>query len=77
MGGLPSGVEVPPTVTVSLSTQAQAIVEGVEGMAVDAAGNPCPGYTDLAVSPPDIVQVFTVPATIDACRLEVHPVTAG
>ncbi len=77
MGGLPSGVDVPPTVTLSLSTTGQAIVEGVEGMAVDADGNPCPGYTDLAVSPPAIVQVFTVPATIDACRLEVHPVTAG
>jgi hypothetical protein len=74
MGGMPAGVDVPPTVTLSLSTQAQAIVEG---MAVDADGNPCPGYTDLTVSPPDIVQEFTVPATIDACRLEVHPVTAG
>jgi len=49
----------------------------VEGMAVDADGNPCPTHTDLAVSPPDIVQVFTVPATIDACRLEVHPGTVG
>jgi Protein of unknown function (DUF4232) len=77
MGGLPSGVDVPPTVVLSLSTTAQAIVEWVEGMAVDADGNPCPGYTDLAVSPPAIVQVFTVPATIDTCRLEVHPVTAG
>jgi hypothetical protein len=74
MGGMPAGVDVPPTVTLSLSTQAQAIVEV---MAVDADGNPCPGYTDLTVSPPDIVQEFTVPATIDACRLEVHPVTAG
>jgi hypothetical protein len=74
MGGLPASVDVPPTATLSISTQAQAIVEG---MAVDADGNPCPGYTDLTVSPPDIVQEFTVPATIDACRLEVHPVTAG
>jgi hypothetical protein len=65
---------VPPTVTPSLSTQGQAMVEG---MAVDADGNPCPTHTDLAVSPPDIVQVFTVPATIDACRLEVHPGTVG
>jgi hypothetical protein len=46
-------------------------------MAVDADSNPCPGYTDLTVSPPDIVQDFTMPATIDACRLEVHPVIAG
>ena len=74
MGGLPTDVDVPPTVVLSLSTQAQATVEG---MAVDAAGNQCPTYTDLAVTPPDIVQVVTVPASIDACSLQVHPVTAG
>ena len=74
MGGLPAEVDVPPTVTLSLSTQAQAIVEG---MAVDVEGNQCPTYSALAVNPPDIDQVFTVPATIDACQLEVHPITAG
>lgn len=74
MGGLPAGVDVPPTVTLSLSQQAQAILEGT---AIDAGGNQCPTYTDLAVSPPGIVQVVTVPATIDACALQVHPVTAS
>jgi Protein of unknown function (DUF4232) len=74
MGGLPADVDVPPTVILSLSTQAQAIVEG---MAIDASGNQCPTYTDLAISPPDIVQVFIVSASIDACVLQVHPVTAG
>jgi hypothetical protein len=74
MGGLPADDDVPPTVTLSLSTQAQAIVEGV---AIDGEGNQCPTYTELAVSPPDIDQVFTVPATIDACQLDVHPITAG
>lgn len=74
MGGLPSGVDAPPTVILSLSTQAHAIVEG---LAVDDEGNQCPTYTDLTVAPPDIVQAFTVPATIDACQLQVHPVVAG
>jgi Protein of unknown function (DUF4232) len=74
MGGLPADVDAPPTVTLSLSTQGQAIVEG---LGFDADGNACPTYTDLAVSPPDIVQVLTVPATIDACQLQVHPVTEG
>ena len=74
MGGLPADVDVPPTVILSLSTQGQAIVEGV---AVDGSGNQCPTYTDLGVSPPDIVQVFTVSANIDACALQVHPVTAA
>jgi hypothetical protein len=74
MGGLPANVGVPPTVTLSISTQAQAIVEG---MAIDGSGNPCPGYTDLRVSPPDTIVVFTVPATIDACQLQVHPVTGS
>jgi len=74
MGGLPAGVDAAPTVTLSLSQQGQAVLEG---MAIDARGNPCPTYTDLAVSPPDIVQVFTVPAGIDACDLQIHPITAG
>ncbi len=73
LGGLPAGVEVPPTVTLSLSTQGQAVVEAT---AIDAAGNPCPTYTELLVNPPDTTNVFTVPATIDACALQVHPVTA-
>ncbi|WP_255361069.1 hypothetical protein [Mycobacterium sp. 852002-51057_SCH5723018] len=42
----------------------------MEGTAVDAAGNSCPTYTGSAVT-------STVPATIDACQLQVHPVTAG
>jgi len=74
MGGLPADVQVPPTVTLSLSSQGQAIVEGV---AADANGNQCPTYTDLLVNPPDTVDVLTVPATIEACALRVHPLTAG
>lgn len=74
MGGLPAGVDVPPTVTLSLSTQGQAVVEG---MAIDDSGKLCPTYTELLVNPPDTTDVVTVPATIDACLLEVHPVTVG
>jgi Protein of unknown function (DUF4232) len=74
LGGLPSGVSAPPTVTLSVSTQGQAIVEG---LATDGSGNPCPSYTDLRVNPPDTSMVFTVPATIDACALQVHPITAA
>jgi hypothetical protein len=74
MGGLPAAVDEPPSVILSVSTQAQAIVEGV---AVDPDGNKCPTYTDLRVSPPAINLVFTVPATLEACQLQVHPVTAG
>jgi hypothetical protein len=74
MGGLPSGVNVPPTVTLSFSTQGQAVVEGV---AIDGNGNPCPSYTELRVNPPDTSEVFTVPSAIDACELQVHPITSG
>lgn len=74
LGGLPAGVDEPPTAIVSLATQAQAIVEGV---AVDGEGNPCPTYTALLVNPPDTSEVFTVPAAIDACSLQVHPITAA
>ncbi|WP_172828463.1 DUF4232 domain-containing protein [Mycobacterium colombiense] len=73
MGGLPAGVNEPPTVILSISTQGQAIVEGI---AVDADGKPCPTYTDLIVNSPDTTNVVTVSATIDACALQVHPITA-
>ncbi|OBA58847.1 hypothetical protein A5647_20375 [Mycobacterium sp. 1100029.7] len=72
LGGLPSNIDVPPTVTLSLAGQGQAVVEG---MAVDRAGNSCPTYTELQVNPPDTIIVFTVPAAIDACDLQVHPIT--
>ncbi len=72
MGGLPADTDVPPTVTLSLAGQGQAIVEG---MAMDNKGNPCPNYTALRVNPPDTIIVLTVPVTIDACELQVHPVT--
>jgi Protein of unknown function (DUF4232) len=72
MGGLPAGVSAPQTVTLSISRQAQAIVEG---MAVDGSGNPCPTYTDLSVNLPFVQRTFTVPATIEACQLQVHPIT--
>ncbi len=73
MGGLPAAVDDLPSVVLSVSTQAQAIVES---MAVDDSGNSCPSYTNLGVSPPAINLVFTVPVTIEACQLQVHPVTA-
>lgn len=74
MGGLPSGVDVLPTVILSISTQGQATVEG---LAIDGDGKPCPSYTDLRVNPPDTSVVFTVPAAIDACELQVHPITSA
>jgi hypothetical protein len=74
MGGLPAGTDDPPNVIISVSTQAQAIVEST---ATDSGGSSCPSYTNLRVSPPAINLVFTVPATIEACQLQVHPVTAG
>jgi len=73
LGGLPDDVNVPPTVILSISTQGQAIVEGI---AVDGEGKPCPTYTDLIIDPPDTTNAVTVSATIDACALQVHPVTA-
>jgi hypothetical protein len=72
MGGLPAGVSAAQTVTLSISQQAQAIVEG---MAVDGSGNACPTYTDLQVNLPFVERTFTVPATIEACQLQVHPIT--
>ncbi|MCV7347535.1 DUF4232 domain-containing protein [Mycolicibacterium rhodesiae] len=72
LGGLPGGVDIPPTVTVEPGRGAQAVVEG---LAVDADGNQCPTYSDLLVTAPDTTATVTVPATIGTCRLQVHPVT--
>lgn len=72
LGGLPSGVDVPPTVTLWTGHPAQAVVEG---LAVDADGSQCPTYTDLRVTAPDTTDTVTVPVVIDTCQLQVHPVT--
>ncbi|AYE98129.1 hypothetical protein C0J29_28390 [Mycobacterium paragordonae] len=72
MGGLPSGVDSLPTVTVSPSQRAEAVVEG---MSVNASGDPCPNYTELSVTPPGGTEPVIVAAAIDSCKLQVHPVT--
>lgn len=72
MGGLPPGVDVPPAVTLSLSSGGRAVVES---LAVDEHGGPCPTYTELLVNPPDTTEVLMVPVSIDACLLQVHPLT--
>jgi hypothetical protein len=72
MGGI-RGSDTPPTITVSESQPAYAVVEGV---AVDAQDpyRVCPTYTDLRVTPPDTTETVTVPIHFDTCPLEVHPV---
>ncbi|KAA8889225.1 DUF4232 domain-containing protein [Nocardia colli] len=75
LGGLPPDRDAPPPVTVTDSNipTAGAASAIVEGMAVDAAGNSCPTYTRLLVTPPDAPAPKLVAATITACTLEVHP----
>jgi hypothetical protein len=73
MGGVRS--ETPPTVTVSPSQPACAVVEGA---AVDP-GDPnrqCLTYTELQVIPPDMTDPISVPAAIDTCGLQIHPVNS-
>lgn len=74
LGGLPTGVDSPPNVTLGPGGSAQAIVEGP---AVDSAGNGCPTYTDIRVKPPATSMEFTFPTSISVCSLSVHPVTNG
>ncbi|MEC3956550.1 DUF4232 domain-containing protein [Nocardia sp. CDC153] len=73
MGGLPQGSDTPPVVELRSGHPATAVVEGV---AFDAAGNGCPLYTNLLVTPPNSTDTRTVTVTIDTCALHVHPVTA-
>ncbi|VBA43531.1 hypothetical protein LAUMK136_05136 [Mycobacterium attenuatum] len=74
MGGLPATVDVAPTVALTQSQRAQAVVEGT---AIDGDGNPCPTYTDLRVTPPGTTTALIVPTGIEACELQVHPVVLG
>lgn len=72
MGGLPAGVDGPPTVTLSPSQVAQSILESV---ADPGDGEPCPSYPELLVTPPGLAQAAKVPVALDGCQLQVHPVT--
>lgn len=47
----------------------------MESLAVDEHGGPRPTYIELLVNPPDTTDVLTVPVGIDACLLQVHPLT--
>jgi hypothetical protein len=74
MGGLRPDPGVLPTVTVSPTQPANAVVEGV---AVDTqhptADIKCPTYLELLVTPPDTTVAMTVPISMDTCQLQVHP----
>jgi hypothetical protein len=72
MGGLPAGVEEPPTVVLVHGARVGAIVES---RAVDSDGNQCPTYTALRVTPPNMTTTATLATIIDACSLQVHPLT--
>lgn len=74
MGGLPGSSDAPPFVTLTREHSAYAVLEGD---AVDAYGNSCPTYTSLRVTPPDNTDTQNVWATISACELQIHPVTAS
>jgi hypothetical protein len=75
MGGL-HDTEVPPTVPVTATAPARAVVEGV---AVDRTdpNRACPKYTQLLVTAPDTTTAATVPVDIDTCQLQVHPVDSA
>lgn len=74
LGGLPTSFDEPPTIVLSKSSPAYAVVESV---AVDENGNPCPGYTSLRVTPPDNTDTQQVQVPIDGCVLQVHPIGSG
>jgi hypothetical protein len=72
MGGL-RDTDVPPTIPVTATAPARAVVEGV---AVDKTdpNRTCPKYTELLVTAPDTTKAVTVPVDIDTCELQIHPV---
>lgn len=63
----------PPTVTVTPTQPAQAVVEG-DTANPDNVDVKYPTYSDLLVTAPDTTKTITVPAGIDgACHFQVHP----
>jgi hypothetical protein len=75
LGGLRGPAVTPPTITVSPSQPAYAMVEGVAADPRDYTYK-CPTYTDLQVTPPGDSETVIVPAAIDTCELQVHPVNS-
>lgn len=73
MGGVQT--EIPSAVTVSPSQPAYAVVEGSVTDAVDPYRQ-CPTYTDLQVIVPNTTDAVSVPASVETCWLQVHPVNA-
>ena len=71
LGGLPTGSDALPTVTMKTDKTAYAFIEDD---AVDADGNACPTYTSLRVTPPDSTDTQNVSVTITACELQIHPI---
>jgi hypothetical protein len=71
LGGLPAGVDLPPSIALGPGAGARAIVEGPT---IDSAGNACPTYTVIRVRPPAATMEFTFPTSISVCSLQVHPV---
>jgi hypothetical protein len=61
-----------PTVTVAADQAQYAMVEGVSVDRNDPYRK-CPTYTQLLVTAPDATETSTVPATIETCELQVHP----
>jgi hypothetical protein len=71
MGGVRTAT--PPTITVTASQPARAVVEGDTANTV--SDDKCPAYTDLRVTPPDTTDTVTVLDGINgACHFQVHPV---
>ena len=73
MGGVRT--DTLPTVAVSPSQPAYAVVEGV-GFDPRDVDRSCPTYTDLQVTPPDTTDTVTVETHIDTCQFQVHPVNS-
>lgn len=72
MGGLRDST-APPTVLVTATTPARAVVEGVAVDNVDP-DRTCPTYTELLVTPPDTTVPEAVSVDIDTRELQVHPI---
>lgn len=86
LGGLETGSQTPPTVTLAPGGQASATVEGSDNPTGSGSATSCPTYPDLAVTLPATTQPVTVAADLPGavrpgfpgCNgLQVTPVVPG
>ncbi|MDT4929040.1 MAG: hypothetical protein QOF92_1907 [Pseudonocardiales bacterium] len=76
LGGLPSGSDTKPTLTLGHGTAVHAVIEA--SSVPNSASNDCTPFQNLKVTAPNTTITVTLPInSLPSCTPQVHPVQAG